>query len=465
MAKRRTKPPETIHLTIEQMRELTKYPASATGLPHTISFYSFKGGVGRTLALLNVATFLAKRGNRVAIADFDLEAPGIDTFDGFRPPAPEQPGIVEFVREYLGDPQKKAPSALGYVYKAKNFKFDEPGEIYVLRAGRMDQEYRKSLASFDWNQLFGRFDGQLLFNNLKAELFKKLGCNYLLIDSRTGLTDVAGMCTGLLADGVVFLFYPDEQNMRGIRAVAQAVQAFSKQSERRIDRMYCVSRVPDVKNVRDKALGDARHLVLDLEAPTYIGELGIDFSGPPKLVGWTKSPYPVNSRMTWKWDQYSAAVDIFVTDVCRWPLMRATLDCYESSDQHTFFSLGGPALAFVKDEKWVDFHGISTRDACEDGPYAQIATFSAVGNVFDHQQLKQVGNAIYPEVDVANPPSPLQEIQLELMRSHYPKLYQTAMARPKVLAEGAARVLSKGFFSRLAKANAKKSSKRGKESE
>lgn len=44
---------------------------------HVTSFYSYKGGVGRTLCLLNVAWELALRGKRVALMDLDLEAPGL----------------------------------------------------------------------------------------------------------------------------------------------------------------------------------------------------------------------------------------------------------------------------------------------------------------------------------------------------------------------------------------------------
>src|SRR5258708_2382219 len=45
-----------------------------------ITFYSYKGGVGRTMALANVATLLALWGRRVLVVDWDLEAPGIEHF-------------------------------------------------------------------------------------------------------------------------------------------------------------------------------------------------------------------------------------------------------------------------------------------------------------------------------------------------------------------------------------------------
>ncbi len=43
----------------------------------TITFYSYKGGVGRTLALANVGHYLALLGKKVFAVDFDLEAPGL----------------------------------------------------------------------------------------------------------------------------------------------------------------------------------------------------------------------------------------------------------------------------------------------------------------------------------------------------------------------------------------------------
>ena len=45
-----------------------------------VTFYSFKGGVGRSLALCDVAVFLARWGYEVLCVDFDLEAPGLDKY-------------------------------------------------------------------------------------------------------------------------------------------------------------------------------------------------------------------------------------------------------------------------------------------------------------------------------------------------------------------------------------------------
>ena len=49
--------------------------------PHHVVFFSFKGGVGRTSALMNVALQLSRRKKRVLIVDLDYTAPGVDIFE------------------------------------------------------------------------------------------------------------------------------------------------------------------------------------------------------------------------------------------------------------------------------------------------------------------------------------------------------------------------------------------------
>ena len=65
----------------------TTYPKKASSSAYWVTFYSYKGGGGRTLALINTAAYLAEKGNRVLLLDFDLEAPGLDEFEDFRYPS------------------------------------------------------------------------------------------------------------------------------------------------------------------------------------------------------------------------------------------------------------------------------------------------------------------------------------------------------------------------------------------
>ena len=67
---------------------------------YTVTFYSYKGGVGRTMALMNVGLELAQLGRRVLLVDFDLEAPSLQTFNLPMPPKPSL-GIVDYITHYL----------------------------------------------------------------------------------------------------------------------------------------------------------------------------------------------------------------------------------------------------------------------------------------------------------------------------------------------------------------------------
>src|SRR5258705_6268790 len=68
-----------------------------------ITFYSYKGGTGRTMALANVAWILAANGKRVLVVDWDLESPGLHRF--FHPFIDPQVlastgGVIELIREF-----------------------------------------------------------------------------------------------------------------------------------------------------------------------------------------------------------------------------------------------------------------------------------------------------------------------------------------------------------------------------
>ena len=55
--------------------------------PFTVTFYSYKGGVGRTLLAANVAVELSRRG-KTLLWDLDIEAPGLHRIEGIAPGSP-----------------------------------------------------------------------------------------------------------------------------------------------------------------------------------------------------------------------------------------------------------------------------------------------------------------------------------------------------------------------------------------
>src|SRR5215475_6510469 len=68
-----------------------------------ITFYSYKGGTGRSMLLANVAWLLACAGKEVLVIDWDLEAPGLHRY--FYPFLRDKElawsdGLINFVDDY-----------------------------------------------------------------------------------------------------------------------------------------------------------------------------------------------------------------------------------------------------------------------------------------------------------------------------------------------------------------------------
>src|SRR5438045_2615931 len=75
---------------------MTEKPAPR-GRGTVCTFYSYKGGVGRTLALANVAVLLGQWGYRVLCIDWDLEAPGMHLYFERYMSGASRPGVVELI--------------------------------------------------------------------------------------------------------------------------------------------------------------------------------------------------------------------------------------------------------------------------------------------------------------------------------------------------------------------------------
>jgi len=185
-----------------------------------VTFYSYKGGVGRTMALANVAAMLAKEGRRVLLIDFDLEAPGLDAFEELGC-AKGHPGVVEYVAEYLAS--GKAPSIDSFIRECKPASTHLRGKLWLMPSGKKDQQYNRDRARINWTDLYDKYDGAQFIDNWKADIEKTYAPDYVLIDSRTGLTDVGGICTLHLPQLVVLLYALNDQNIHGIAGVARAV--------------------------------------------------------------------------------------------------------------------------------------------------------------------------------------------------------------------------------------------------
>jgi cellulose biosynthesis protein BcsQ len=228
---------------------------------YVVTFYSFKGGVGRTMTLVNVGVALAARGRRVLLVDFDLEAPGIPTFELFSA-VTETAGVVDYVSEYISS--GIAPDVKQFVTTAPVWSDGKGGEVWLMPAGRQAPSYASRLHAIDWQELYEKRDGFLMFEDMKAQWQDAVsgGFHYVLIDSRTGHTDVGGICTRQLPDAVVIMFFPNEQNLQGLTRVVNDIRKEKDTARQKAIRLhFSPSNVPDLddeENILNQKLSKFR---------------------------------------------------------------------------------------------------------------------------------------------------------------------------------------------------------------
>ncbi|MBF0162575.1 MAG: pentapeptide repeat-containing protein [Magnetococcales bacterium] len=262
------------------------------------SFYSFKGGVGRSMLLVNVAAALAmdllepdpkrRAPKRVLIWDLDLEAPGLHLLGALRPEQAPAKGFLDWLAEWQEHCKQNAryavpdeqqisrllqecicplgvtPSAEGGQETPTTWQSVEG--LFLLPAMHGEGVDLVAYVLIDWYQLWEK-EAKVaahLFRNILVQAARELALDYILIDARTGLTDLGSLLTAALPHVAVLVANYSRQNTHGIYAMHQALsKAVSGQTPVRIEfglpaleLLLIASPVPDEK--RHGALLKAR---------------------------------------------------------------------------------------------------------------------------------------------------------------------------------------------------------------
>jgi tetratricopeptide (TPR) repeat protein len=247
-----------------------------------VTFYSYKGGTGRTMALANVAWILASAGRRVLVVDWDLEAPGLDRFlhpflEGRR--IQTTPGVLNLITDYAQAVSKELARAdsplaesddarlewiterarIGHAVIPVDWRFPAGGRLDYISAGRQNRNYSAAFSHFDWNNFYDEMFGGEYLDELRREFRRDY--DYVLLDSRTGLSDVADICTIHFPDVLVDCFTLNDQSIDGAAAVARRVQ--DVYSDRGIRILPVPMRVEDAELERLEAARDQVRLKFD----------------------------------------------------------------------------------------------------------------------------------------------------------------------------------------------------------
>jgi hypothetical protein len=132
------------------------------------TFYSYKGGTGRSMALANFAWILAANGRKVLAIDWDLEAPGLHRY--FRPFLTdpdlfETDGIIDTIWSFAALAMAKPPSgelspsdqigeAIEDARRRLDWKFATNGYIDFVGAGRQSTTYSERVNTLDWKRFY-----------------------------------------------------------------------------------------------------------------------------------------------------------------------------------------------------------------------------------------------------------------------------------------------------------------------
>ena len=185
--------------------------------PAIISFFSFKGGVGRTSSLVATALTLARNRHRVAIVDLDLEAPGLATI--FSPDDSSNIGVIDYLLEKKVQRDDWSLRTHIKPINERDLLGDDGELLQLLPAGMVDESYLEKLARLDFQNIV---DGELqsTLQSMLRELESAVKpLDFILLDARAGFHDIGGLAITNLSHGVVIFGTQSRQSWAGLTHV------------------------------------------------------------------------------------------------------------------------------------------------------------------------------------------------------------------------------------------------------
>lgn len=192
-----------------------------------ICFYSYKGGVGRTTTMVLSAIEMAKRGKKIVMIDFDLEAPGVASI--FPDESISNYGLLDYLIEngVYGDEIQIDE----YMYPVSEYCHvnQDGGEIYVIPAyGKVVDNnaelYRKCLMRFNLDMPV-YMEKNTPIDGLLQKIDAFIKPDYIFIDTRSGLHQIGGITLARYSDMAVLFFYGSRQNVEGMKMVLPTLKS------------------------------------------------------------------------------------------------------------------------------------------------------------------------------------------------------------------------------------------------
>jgi WD40 repeat protein/MinD-like ATPase involved in chromosome partitioning or flagellar assembly len=192
----------------------------------TVTLYSYKGGVGRSVLAANLAVLLARHG-KTLLCDFDLEAPGLHRIDDLSSSRENKAGLFEWLHRWQEKRKFDAPTQRDLANLGKSLlPCEKQGNLYLLPAHGKDADAADLYGQIRWNDFLATTPeiGLNMLRALLGHFREKEGFRYIVLDSRTGITDIGGFLTAWLPDVTLLVGNYGAQNTGGLRKIWDALK-------------------------------------------------------------------------------------------------------------------------------------------------------------------------------------------------------------------------------------------------
>ncbi|HEY0171294.1 MAG TPA: pentapeptide repeat-containing protein [Pyrinomonadaceae bacterium] len=289
-----------------------------------VTFYSYRGGVGRTMALAYTASLLAEWGYKTLVIDWDLGAPGIESY--FKnyidiKKVTQQIGLADLLYATGGAPldapveaNGRAPNGNGNGARGRRgggFNKQPPwrwpdivvpvgyvdgrGNLDLLTAGRRDEQFHERVRAFDVQGFYRRGGGHIL--EQWREYWKET-YDFVLIDCQAGVTDLGAICNVQMADILVLMLSTAQHGIDN--AVRVARRATAARAKLPLDRLHLLT-LPVLGRVDDEHVNEEIRDEWLKEVGRKVSEFYDDwlptFFSKTRMLSLTKIPYHRPSRM------------------------------------------------------------------------------------------------------------------------------------------------------------------------
>jgi len=207
-----------------------------------VTFYSYKGGVGRSQLCANVAAYLChKKSKRILLMDWDFEAPGLHYFYGKKNKDITEGGTIELLTSYVQMMRTtENVTEDNYPFFEKQhiipmipeLETSDKGKIDLIPAGNYNDGYIFKVNTFDWYGFYELLDGKVYIEALKKWINEQ---DY----------DYSGICNIQLPDANVVVMAANNQNIEGCKHIIHQVvnSEYTKQGFRKSHIFPVLSRI------------------------------------------------------------------------------------------------------------------------------------------------------------------------------------------------------------------------------